>query len=433
MSDKELRDALRSLAEPVAGPPGGREEILERVARGRRWRFAGSGLAVAASVAAIAMTASLLTGNDTSDGNSADVAAGTWSQIAPSPLSPRSGEVAVWTGTEMIVVGGTDMPLCPPGADCTGPTDTQRLGDGAAYDPVTDTWRRIADAPQSLTYAQAIWTGTEMLVLAPRLGAQTEGDVEQDAATLLYDPVKDSWRTLDPGPAAYPPNQLGWTGRYVVVPQGSEEGRDVGDWLLDPATGSWQRLPDDPFPATFDRALTWTGDELVFTGLLIDEPGSDEQTFVVAKLDLDSMRWEREPRSPVRFWTQAWYWFDERVVTAIQQNSTSDDSTVGSSGALDPRTGGWEPVPQSPLSYDEANEGCALPAIGPAGDWLAEGGPILVSLEAASTTRTPPCPQLNDPHVGVWTGDALVVWGGSDSEYTTNRAVGLVWEPPAPR
>ncbi len=430
MSDKELRDALRSLAEPVGSPPGGREEILARVARVRRWRFAGSGLAVAASVAAIAMTASLLTGNDTSDGNSADVATGTWSEIAPSPLSPRSGEVAVWTGTEMIVAGGTDMPLCPPGADCAGPTDAQRLADGGAYDPATDTWRRIADAPQSLTYAQAIWTGTEMLVLAPRLDPQAEGDNGQDAATLLYDPARDSWRTLDPAPVT--PNQLGWTGRYAVVPQGSEEGRDVGDWLLDPAKGRWQRLPDDPFPATFDRALTWTGDALVLTGLLIDEPDADNKTFVVATLDLDSMQWEREPRSPVRFWTQAWYWFDERVITAIQRNSMPDDSTVGASGALDPLSGEWEPVPQSPLSVDEAKKGCPLPAIGPAGDWLAEGGPILVSLEAATTLRTPPCPQLTEPHVGVWTGDALLVWGGSDRGYKANLAVGLMWQPPSP-
>jgi hypothetical protein len=208
MSDDELRTALQKLAEPVSGSerPTTREEVIAEVDRRNRRRWI-SGGAVAAGVAGVLVGASLVTGSlsgsdddQAFEGSQADSG---WTRIADSPLSPRDGEVAVWTGTEMLVVGGSDQPPCPPLADCAGPTADQRLSDGAAYNPQTDTWRSIADAPQSVTYAQVVWTGEEAVVLVPEIVPQTEGDVAQPDATLAYDPASGSWRRLDDPPEQY--------------------------------------------------------------------------------------------------------------------------------------------------------------------------------------------------------------------------------------
>ena len=66
--------------------------------------------------------------------------------------SPRARHVAVWTGTKMIVWGGTG----PSGA----------LGDGAMYDPDKRTWTPMSNsnAPSPREGATAIWDGSKMIV-----------------------------------------------------------------------------------------------------------------------------------------------------------------------------------------------------------------------------------------------------------------------------
>ena len=83
------------------------------------------------------------------DGAAFNPATGIWRTLAASPLSPRSGAAAVWTGEEVLIWGG--------GQDAAG--------DGAAYDPAADEWRTIRDSPLGPRIpVGAVWTGTEMLV-----------------------------------------------------------------------------------------------------------------------------------------------------------------------------------------------------------------------------------------------------------------------------
>src|SRR3954468_7089349 len=55
-----------------------------------------------------------------------------WVWRTVGPLSSRQGNVAVWTGTEVVYWGG-DRPGRPP--------------EGAAYDPKADRWRRLSRSP----------------------------------------------------------------------------------------------------------------------------------------------------------------------------------------------------------------------------------------------------------------------------------------------
>ncbi|HSY22180.1 MAG TPA: hypothetical protein VK841_08705, partial [Polyangiaceae bacterium] len=64
--------------------------------------------------------------------------------------------VAVWTGSEMIVWGGGPI-------DANG-NFSVALADGAAYEPRSDTWRSIHLAPGGLIAGAAVWTGTQMIV-----------------------------------------------------------------------------------------------------------------------------------------------------------------------------------------------------------------------------------------------------------------------------
>ncbi len=67
-------------------------------------------------------------------GSATALASGKWSTFPSGPLSPRSGQVEVWTGKDLIVWGGLLMQA----------TGTVVYSDGAVYNPSKRTWRMHA-------------------------------------------------------------------------------------------------------------------------------------------------------------------------------------------------------------------------------------------------------------------------------------------------
>jgi hypothetical protein len=137
------------------------------------------------------------------DGAAFNLANGTWRVLADAPLSPRSESAVAWTGTEMIVWGGR--------------VENSFYYDGAAYDPVTDKWRLLPPPPAVFAGKDPsmLWTGDEAVVFGVMGNSDTYGEYIRAAA---YDPVTDSWRSL-----ANPPDSVRvgggawWTGDSIVV------------------------------------------------------------------------------------------------------------------------------------------------------------------------------------------------------------------------
>ncbi len=115
------------------------------------------------------------------DGAAYDPSADSWRRLPPAPISSRA-PLAVWTGAELLV-WGTAVRVDP------------RPRDGAAYDPATNEWRTIAESPIELTDATAVWTGRELIVF----GAALHGGNFPETPTAIgaaYDPETDRWRRL---------------------------------------------------------------------------------------------------------------------------------------------------------------------------------------------------------------------------------------------
>jgi len=187
------------------------------------------------------------------EGAAYDPGSDSWRLLSRSPLTNRAGAVAVWTGREVVVFGGIN------GA---GPQD-----DGAAYDPATDHWRTIAAGPLSGRVAlAAAWTGTEMLVVGARGPGLFDG--LQDAAA--YDPARDTWRSLPGLPMQINDGASVWTGTELIVygtfldRQRSVLAADdrARGAALDPATGHWRDLLAAPLSGQ-SIALVWDGSEVV--------------------------------------------------------------------------------------------------------------------------------------------------------------------------
>ena len=187
------------------------------------------------------------------DGGAAyNPAARTWRTFA-SPLAPRVGAIGAWTGKELVVAGGLSQP--------NGGT-VKAFRDGAAYNPATRTWRKLAPMPLGRSDATAVWDGREILFLGGRTGDRLA------KRGMAYNPATNRWRWLPE--MAYPRSGFAavWTGRHVLV-WGGLTAAGVppphGE-AFDPATSRWTALPPAPLHGRIVSAAVWTGRQMIVWG-----------------------------------------------------------------------------------------------------------------------------------------------------------------------
>jgi hypothetical protein len=129
-----------------------------------------------------------------SDGAAYDPAANSWSMLPAGPLSARSGMAEVWTGHDMFVWGGYDH---------NTPGSFHAAADGALYSPATHLWRQLPPSPLSpRVQATALWTGSEVIVIGGEPAVTTaQHTTYTDAAA--YNPTTNTWRRLPTPPTTH--------------------------------------------------------------------------------------------------------------------------------------------------------------------------------------------------------------------------------------
>jgi N-acetylneuraminic acid mutarotase len=161
--------------------------------------------------------------------------------------SARPLHTAVWTGSEMIVWGGS----CGP-----GPVDT-----GGRYNPSTDTWTATStiNAPEARFYHTAIWTGSQMVVWG---GATGNSGLNTGGR---YNPSTNSWIATgtNNAPSSRAAHTAVWTGSEMIVWGGttSTGGR------YHPGTDTWRATSTTNAPTgNFFHTAVWTGSEMIVWG-----------------------------------------------------------------------------------------------------------------------------------------------------------------------
>jgi N-acetylneuraminic acid mutarotase len=173
-----------------------------------------------------------------SDGAAYNPLTDTWRLLAAPPIVERSGCGAVWTGREMLVWGGVNG-------------EQLLLDDGASYDPADDLWRRLSPGPlDGRVSPVVVWTGDVMIVAA----GVTNSD-QFDVGAAAYRPNIDAWLDLD-GPKQPARSSGVWTGRELV---------SVGQ-LVSFDLVQWSPLPEPPVKVGSGATATWTGTSLVVVG-----------------------------------------------------------------------------------------------------------------------------------------------------------------------
>jgi hypothetical protein len=314
--------------------------------------------------------------------------AGSWRPLARSPLAVNDAHTSAWTGTEMLVVGRSTR-RAPDGAVLS------RREVAASYDPVRKAWRRLPAPPRSSSFMNfsSVWTGKEMIVWGQGIreafnpatnrwrrlpnsrllsihdgfglvawtgreligwGGGCCGDAFSDG--VAYNPATDTWRALAQAPLQGSQHPLGaWTGRELVVLSGTHAA------AYNPNTNAWRRIA--PLPAQRDGATAvWDGTEVLVVG------GTSAVGFAY---DPASNRWRRLPAMESSRFGAAAVWSGKQLLMwGGSETYGGGEPVIPPHGlAYDPRANRWSPLPQAPL----------LGRLDP---------------------------------TGVWTGRALIVWGG---------------------
>jgi N-acetylneuraminic acid mutarotase len=332
----------------------------------------------------------------------------TWAATAKEP-DARAEFAAVWTGSEMIVWGGSTN-----GAAFA-------VNTGERYNPGTDTWTPTSttNAPEARK-APAVWTGSEMIVW----GGSTNGSNQVNTGGR-YNPGTDSWiaTSMTNAPTGRVGHTVVWTGSEMIVWGGIN---NVGflntGGRYNPGTNSWTATSTTNAPAArHSHSVVWTGSEMIVWGGLGN--GSLLNTGGRYNPTTDSWTATSTVNAPDARDGHAAVWTGSEMI--VWGGIASGPTWVNTGGRYNPGTDSW-----TATSTTNAPTGRYAPAVWTGSEMIVWGGtihgPIQVNTggkydpgtDSWTATSTTNAPTARDSHTAVWTGSEMIVWGGS---YTPNN------------
>jgi subtilisin family serine protease/N-acetylneuraminic acid mutarotase len=157
-------------------------------------------------------------------------AADSWTTGAPVPVAFASSAVGVVDET-MYVVGG-----------CSGPTgSTCGHDDVFAYETATDTWRRVADYPEAVSYAACGGIGNKLYCAG---GTWATGNTNK---AYVYDPEADDWAPIADMPLdLFASGYTAANGRFLLSGGAVNGGAAITNEGIayDPAADEWSPIPN---------------------------------------------------------------------------------------------------------------------------------------------------------------------------------------------
>lgn len=361
------------------------------------------------------------------DGQAYNPTTSTWRTLPAAPsLQGGDSPPAAWLNGQMILKD----PL---------------TGVRAAYAPGSNAWSVLRNyfGPEPLRQdaPSAVWTGKEFIIW----GGPVNGVVSNRGRR--YNPATRAWSEMSTvnAPAARMRHSAVWTGSRMLV-WGGDAGGDArypavvfsSGGAYDPESNTWTALPNAPVDPLYQDAFRRTGHKAVWTayGMVVvggsDGYNNQDQEFprTIARLSPNLSTWTLSPASATYLlarWGHALATDGQRRVFLYGGQSQTDQDPILYGGVMiDPYNlnawqvdGADEPEPRRNPSMVWAStdfivwggtdtSGAAAGGGGKfhlAGDgyWMQPGadGPVLTT--------------THDGHTAVWTGNEMLLWGGSSS------------------
>jgi len=329
---------------------------------------------------------------------------------------PREWHTAVWTGTRMIIWGGSStFPIYE--------------NTGGQYDPATDTWTATAiPALPGRNLHSAVWTGSKMIVW----GGGREGAPYFNTGGE-YDPVANTWveTTTTNAPSARINHRAVWTGQVMIIWGGYDNGAGVGGGLntgarYSPApANSWLPVSTLNAPSSRDlMSIVWATNTMVVWGGRHNPNSSSEYENTGGRYDPVGDTWNVAGTSigagvPSARWGHTAVWTNSRMIV---WGGLANPNPENTGGQYDPVGDTWIPTttagaPSARYVHTAVWTGSRMMVWGGAGTTsdLNTGGIYDPVADSWTPTLTGGAPVGRYYHTGVWTGSRMIVWGGIGS------------------
>ena len=332
----------------------------------------------------------------------------------------RQNHKAIWTGSEMIIWGGSDGSQITPAYFNTG----------ARYNPSTNIWTTVSttNAPAARVEHTAIWTGTEMIIWG---GYFFSLGVSSFNTGARYNPSTNTWTTVSTtnAPSARYLHTAIWTGTEMIVWGGS-------DGLLynntgakyNPSTNTWTALPTTNAPSgRYLHTAIWTGTEMIIWG------GSDGTAVnnTGAKYNPSTNTWTTLPttNAPAARNNHTAIWTGTQMIV---WGGSDGINNVNTGAKYDPFSNIWISVttsnaPSARSFFTATWTGAEMIIWGGengANNLFNTGGRYNATSNSWITTSITNAASIRSFHTAVWTGLQMIVYGGKNGTVTSEKSGG---------
>ena len=368
--------------------------------------------------------------NEDNTGGRYNLEKGEWtatSTVSNCPLK-RAYHTVVWTGKEMIVWGGDSGGFL--------------LNTGGRYNPASDSWLPTslgADHPSFRSEDTAIWTGNEMI-----LWGGYDPAIDDGADTgWKYQPAADSWFSISIGsecPSGRRMQTAVWSGAEMIIWGGqdyqSSECLNSGG-RYNPVTDHWMAVSEglNCPSGRIGHASVWTGTEMIIWG---GNYYGAEPEITGGRYDPLSDTWlststDGDCPSPRQFFSSVWTGKEMIIWGGVIGGVTG--TYLHDGGGYDPSTDVWRAIasgtqhPPARAGHTAVWTGNEMIVWGGSTYWgvFAEtGGRYNPTSDAWTTMSTAEgCPVARDEHTAVWTGKEMIIWGGREDDNSLTNSGGF--------
>jgi N-acetylneuraminic acid mutarotase len=321
----------------------------------------------------------------------------------------RQNHTAVWSGAAMIIWGG----------DSGGSS----FRTGGKYFPGTNTWvaTTMTNAPQGRSFFTAVWTGHEMIIWGGFGGSGYLGTGGR------YNPGANSWTATSTtnAPTGRDAHTAVWSGTEMIVWGGQNSGLSNDGGRYNPTSNSWVPTGKTPTRRRYHVAV-WTGSEMIIWGGIANIVGAS-YTNTGGKYDPSTDSWTATTtiQAPTgrEFPTAVWTGSEMIVWGGFSFDGAEHFWNTG--GRYNPSTDRW--LPTSTTNAPDGRElhtavwtGSAmivwggLDVLNNLSHDLNTGGVYNPGTDSWTATSTAHAPGARDSHVAVWTGSEMIIWGGGN-------------------
>jgi N-acetylneuraminic acid mutarotase len=319
----------------------------------------------------------------------------------------RYQHTAVWTGSEMIVWGGTNF--------------IRDFDTGGRYNPSTDSWTATSThgQPAGRAVHTAVWTGSEMIVWGG-CGYLGCGYGPSMNAGGRYNPSSDSWTasSLTNAPSARGYHTAVWTGSQMIVWGGWNGISDLNTGgKYDPSTDSWTATSTTNAPAGREyHTVVWTGSEMIlwggYNGYYLNTGGRYNPA-------TDTWTVTSTTSAPSGRYLHTAVWTNTEMIVWGGFNGLY----LNTGGRYNPSTDSWTATdntnaPDGRYFHTAVWTGSEMIVWGGSTGVLSDrGGRYVPGTDSWTPINTTNAPSARSGHTAVWTGSEMIVWGGSSSDY----------------